>query len=107
MRSPKDFFKPLAVGAPAPVREIPVRPSRMIHFFPASNPKLRAKVPDMVGTVDVLLATVEHPDGIQVTYNGWPLYFFAGDSAPGDTNGEGQGGVWYAIDPTGNPIDND
>ena len=53
MRSPKDFFKPLAVGAPAPLREIPVRPSRMIHFFPASNPKMRAKLPDMVGTVDV------------------------------------------------------
>ena len=34
MRSPKDFFRPLAVGAPDPVREIPVRPSRMIHFFP-------------------------------------------------------------------------
>ena len=29
MRSPKDFFRPLALGAPAPVREIPVRPSRM------------------------------------------------------------------------------
>ena len=62
MRSPKDFFKPLAVGAPAPLREIPVRPSRMIHFFPASNPKLRAKVPEMVGTVDVLLANLE--DGV-------------------------------------------
>jgi malyl-CoA/(S)-citramalyl-CoA lyase len=32
MRSPKDFFKPLAVGAPDPVREVPFRPSRMIHF---------------------------------------------------------------------------
>ena len=37
MRSPKDFFRPLAVGAPEPVREIPFRPSRMIHFFPGSN----------------------------------------------------------------------
>jgi malyl-CoA/(S)-citramalyl-CoA lyase len=33
MRSPRDFFKPLALGAPAPLRDIPVRPSRMIHFF--------------------------------------------------------------------------
>ena len=33
MRNPKDFFRPLAVGAPEPLREIPVRPSRMIHFF--------------------------------------------------------------------------
>jgi malyl-CoA/(S)-citramalyl-CoA lyase len=62
VRSPKDFFKPLAVGAPEPLREIPVRPSRMIHFFPASNPKMRAKVPDLVGTVDVLLANLE--DGV-------------------------------------------
>ena len=52
-----------------------------------------------------LLDTVEHPEGIQVTYNGWPLYVFAGDSSPGDTNGQGQGGVWYVVDPTGNPID--
>ena len=55
-----------------------------------------------------LLGTTEHPAaGTQVTYNGWPLYFFAGDSAPGDTNGQGQGGVWYVLDPTGNAIDND
>jgi predicted lipoprotein with Yx(FWY)xxD motif len=54
-----------------------------------------------------LLDSVEHPAGVQVTYNGWPLYFFAGDSAPGDTNGQGQGGVWYVVDPTGNPIDGD
>jgi len=45
--------------------------------------------------------------GTQVTYNGWPLYFFAGDKAPGDTNGQGQGGIWYAVDPTGKAIDND
>ena len=62
MRSPKDFFRPLALGAPAPVREIPVRPSRMIHFFPASNAKLVAKVPDMATQVDVLLANLE--DGV-------------------------------------------
>jgi malyl-CoA/(S)-citramalyl-CoA lyase len=62
MRSPKDFFRPLAVGAPEPVREIPFRPSRMIHFFPASNPKMVAKVPDMAAQVDVLLANLE--DGV-------------------------------------------
>ena len=55
-----------------------------------------------------LLGTTEHPTaGIQVTYNGWPLYFFAGDSAPGDTNGQGQGGVWHVLDPSGNAIQND
>ena len=59
MRSAKDFFAPLAVGAPAPVREVPARPSRMIHFFDPSNPKMAAKVPDLVGTVDVLLGNLE------------------------------------------------
>ncbi len=62
MRSPKDFFRPLAVGAPEPVREIPFRPSRMIHFFPASNPKMVAKLPDLAPRVDVLLANLE--DGV-------------------------------------------
>ena len=62
MRSAKDFFRPLALGAPQPLREIPVRPSRMIHFFPASNPKMVAKVPEIAPTVDVLLANLE--DGV-------------------------------------------
>ncbi|MCL2543411.1 MAG: CoA ester lyase [Nocardioidaceae bacterium] len=58
-KSPKDFFRPLAVGAPEPLREIPARPSRAIHFFDPGNPKMAAKVPDMVGTVDVLLGNLE------------------------------------------------
>jgi malyl-CoA/(S)-citramalyl-CoA lyase len=59
MRSAKDFFRPLAVGAPDPLREIPARPSRAIHFFDPSNAKMAAKVPQMVGTVDVLLGNLE------------------------------------------------
>jgi malyl-CoA/(S)-citramalyl-CoA lyase len=59
MRTAKDFFAPLAVGAPTPWREVPARPSRAIHFFDPSNPKMAAKVPDMVGTVDVLLGNLE------------------------------------------------
>lgn len=59
MRSAKDFFAPLAVGAPAPLREVPARPSRAIHFFDPGNPKMAAKVPDMVGKVDVLLGNLE------------------------------------------------
>ena len=59
MRSAKDFFAPLAVGAPAPLRETPARPSRAIHFFDPSNEKMASKVPDMIGTVDVLLGNLE------------------------------------------------
>ncbi|MEO9321869.1 CoA ester lyase [Nocardioides sp. C4-1] len=58
-QSAKDFFRPLAVGAPEPLTSIPFRPSRAIHFFDPSNPKMAAKVPDMVGTVDVLLGNLE------------------------------------------------
>src|SRR5204862_5677541 len=59
MRSPRDFFKPLAIDAPDPVREIPVRPSRMIHFLDFSNEKMLAKVPDIAPTVDILLGNLE------------------------------------------------
>ncbi len=59
MRSPKDFFAPLALGAPAPVREIPVTPSRMIHFFDPGNEKMAAKVPAIAQKVDVLLGNLE------------------------------------------------
>lgn len=59
MRSAKDFFRPLALGAPAPLREIPARPSRAIHFFDPGNPKMAAKVPQLAGSVDVLLGNLE------------------------------------------------
>ena len=49
-----------------------------------------------------LLGSTERTDGEQqATYNGWPLYFFSGDAAAGDVNGQGVGGVWYVIDGTG------
>ncbi len=63
MRSAKDFFKPKAIGAPEPLREIPFRPSRMIHFFDPSNPKMASKVPDIAKKCDVLLGNLE--DAIQ------------------------------------------
>ncbi len=63
MRSAKDFFEPLALGAPEPLREIPFKPSRMIHFFDPSNEKMAAKVPDMAARCDVLLGNLE--DAIQ------------------------------------------
>jgi malyl-CoA/(S)-citramalyl-CoA lyase len=59
MRSAKDFFKPKAIGAPVPAREVPFRPSRMIHFFDPSNPKMTAKVPDLAKKCDVLLGNLE------------------------------------------------
>ena len=58
------------------------------------------------GDVDEsLLGTSARDDGkMQVTYNGHPLYFFSGDQAPGDTNGQGIGDVWFVVSPAGEPI---
>jgi malyl-CoA/(S)-citramalyl-CoA lyase len=59
MRNPRDFAKPLAVGAPDPLPEIPVTPSRMIHFFDPSNEKMAAKLPDIAAATDILLGNLE------------------------------------------------
>ena len=59
MRNPRDFFKPLAIDAPEPMREIPVLPSRMIHFLDFSNEKMVAKAPAIASKVDILLGNLE------------------------------------------------
>ena len=59
MRNPRDFFTPLAIGAPEPLREIPFPPSRMIHFLDASNEKMRAKAGDIAAKTDILLGNLE------------------------------------------------
>ncbi|HWN52211.1 MAG TPA: CoA ester lyase [Xanthobacteraceae bacterium] len=59
MKLPRQFFKPLAVGAPAPLRDLPVRLERMIHFVPPHLEKLRQKVPDLIRQVDVVLGNLE------------------------------------------------
>ena len=59
MRNPHDFGKALAIGAPAPVLEVPFRPSRMIHFLDFSNEKMVAKVPAIAPNVDILLGNLE------------------------------------------------
>jgi predicted lipoprotein with Yx(FWY)xxD motif len=52
-----------------------------------------------------LLGTTERTNGdLQLTYNGMPLYYYAPDSAPGDTNGQGIGGVWYVVNPAGEAV---
>jgi malyl-CoA/(S)-citramalyl-CoA lyase len=59
MKLPRNFFKPLAIGAPAPLRELPVKLERMIHFVPPQIEKLRAKVPELITQVDVVLGNLE------------------------------------------------
>jgi malyl-CoA/(S)-citramalyl-CoA lyase len=59
MKLPRNFFKPLAIGAPPPLRDLPVKLERMIHFVPPHIEKLRAKVPDLIREVDVVLGNLE------------------------------------------------
>ncbi|MEA2879918.1 MAG: malyl-CoA/(S)-citramalyl-CoA lyase [Hyphomicrobiales bacterium] len=59
MKLPRSFFKPLAIGAPEPLRELPVRLERMIHFIPPHVEKMRGKVPELIAQVDVVLGNLE------------------------------------------------
>ncbi len=46
--------------------------------------------------VTLEIGTITRKDGtMQATYNGWPLYYFAADTAAGNTNGQGMGDVWF------------
>jgi predicted lipoprotein with Yx(FWY)xxD motif len=54
------------------------------------------------GVDQSLVGTIARKDGsIQLTLGGWPLYRFAKDTAPGDTNGQGVSNTWYAATPQG------
>jgi predicted lipoprotein with Yx(FWY)xxD motif len=66
----------------------------------ASSGKVPAASPDVAGH----LATTKRPDGsLQVTFDGMPLYTYSGDTGPGQANGQGVGGVWFAVTASGGP----
>jgi predicted lipoprotein with Yx(FWY)xxD motif len=70
-------------------------------------PPLTASAAPMVGTgLDAgAFGTTNRTDGsTQVTFHGMPLYQFAGDSAAGQTNGQGIGGKWFVVDKDGNLV---
>lgn len=53
-----------------------------------------------------IFGTTTRDDGSeQLTVNGMPLYLYAPDAAPGDTNGQGVGGVWFVVDAAGEVIE--
>lgn len=55
--------------------------------------------------VTAALETFERESGeMQVMANGWPLYYFTQDEAPGDVNGQGVNDVWWILEPDGTPI---
>ena len=59
MKSPRQFFQALAIGAPEPMRAAPQRLERMIHFIPPHLEKVRAKAGELAGNVDVILGNLE------------------------------------------------
>ncbi len=70
-------------------------------------PLLETDKPTLGDGVDAsMIGTTTRKDGtVQVTYNGLPLYYFFKDAAPGDTNGQGVGNVWYVVAPDGKPVE--
>jgi malyl-CoA/(S)-citramalyl-CoA lyase len=98
MKLPRNFFKPLAIGAPAPSRELPVRLERMIHFVPPHVDKLRAKVPELAAQVDVVLGNLE--DAVPVDAK---LAARAGFIAMAEAHDFGATGLWTRINALNSP----
>src|SRR5207237_4918608 len=59
MKLPRQFYQPVAIGAPGPLRELLVKLERMIHFIPPHVEKVTAKVPELIRQVDVVLGNLE------------------------------------------------
>jgi malyl-CoA/(S)-citramalyl-CoA lyase len=98
MKLPRQFFKPLAIGAPAPLRELPVRLERMIHFVPPHIEKMRGKVGDLIGAVDVVLGNLEDAvpaDAKEAARRGF--------IEMGKSHGYGATGLWTRINALDSP----
>src|SRR5882672_4218319 len=98
MKLPRQFFKPLAIGAPEPFRELPVRLERMIHFVPPHLEKIRLKVPDLIREVDVVLGNLE--DAIPADAKEAAR---AGFIAMASANEFGATGLWTRINALNSP----
>jgi malyl-CoA/(S)-citramalyl-CoA lyase len=98
MKLPRNFFKPLAIGAPAPLRELPVRLERMIHFVPPHVEKMRAKTPELIAQVDVVLGNLE--DAVPADAK---LVARAGFIEMARVNDFGSTGLWTRINALNSP----
>src|SRR6201994_332224 len=98
MKLPRNFFKPLAIGAPAPLRELPVRLERMIHFVPPHNEKVRGRVGELIAQVDVVLGNLE--DAVPADAK---LAARAGFIAMGKAHDYGATGLWTRINALNSP----
>src|SRR5207244_3068227 len=98
MKLPRNFYKPLAIGAPAPLRELPVKLERMIHFVPPHVEKVRAKVPELIAQVDVVLGNLE--DAVPADAK---LAARAGFIAMAKANDFGATGLWTRVNTLNSP----
>jgi malyl-CoA/(S)-citramalyl-CoA lyase len=98
VKLPRRFFQPLAIGAPAPLRDLPVRLERMIHFVPPHLEKMRAKVPDLLRQVDVVLGNLE--DAIPADAKVAARQGFVAMARESDF---GATGLWTRINPLNSP----
>jgi malyl-CoA/(S)-citramalyl-CoA lyase len=98
VKLPRQFFQPLAIGAPAPMRDLPARLERMIHFVPPHMEKMRAKVPELAKQVDVVLGNLE--DAIPVEAKQAAR---AGFIEMGKAVDFGQTGLWTRINALNSP----
>jgi malyl-CoA/(S)-citramalyl-CoA lyase len=94
----RQFYRPLAMGAPEPYRELPVELERMIHFVPPHIEKVRAKVPELAREVDVVLGNLE--DAIPVEAKTAAREGFI---ALGQATDFGQTGLWVRINALNSP----
>ncbi len=98
MKLPRNWFKPLAIGAPAPMRERPVRAERVVHFFPPHIEKIRAKLPETAAVADVLCGNLE--DAIPVESKEAARAGFIEAVSQGLT---GDAGVWVRVNALASP----
>jgi malyl-CoA/(S)-citramalyl-CoA lyase len=97
-RTPAKHFAPLAVGAPEPFRQVPVRLERMVHFLPPHNEKIRARLPELIGQVDVVLGNLE--DAIPADAKTAARHGFIEMARANDY---GQTGLWTRINALNSP----
>ncbi len=98
MKLPSNFYKPLAIGAPEPMRELPVRLERMLHFFPPHLEKMRAKLPEIARQVDVVVGNLE--DAIPADAKEVARAGFIEAAAKTDF---GQTGLWVRVNALNSP----
>jgi malyl-CoA/(S)-citramalyl-CoA lyase len=103
IRPPHRFYAPLAAGAPAPLRQLPVRLERMIHFVPPHVDKMRGKVGELIKQVDVVLGNLE--DAIPADQKANARAGFIKMAKENDFGGAGKAGagLWTRINCLNSP----